>query len=75
MISEQYGLGVVYYSCVDAQIIFLFCFWARQSAAIIDAVNEDKARTTCVWGCVFAVSACMQMYAYAFYFNVLKTWP
>lgn len=48
MISEQYGLGVVYYSCVDAQIIFLFCFWARQSAAIIDAVNEDKARTTCV---------------------------
>ena len=26
IISEQYGLGVVYYSCVDAQIIFPVLF-------------------------------------------------
>ena len=30
------------------KLFFLFCFWACQNAAIIEAVNEDKARTTCV---------------------------
>ena len=73
IISEQYGLGVAYYSCVDAQIIFPVLFLGMSKCSHQRSCKRRQSLyNMCVRMCFCC--ECMHMYAYAFYFNVLKTW-